>query len=297
MKTDPMREVASALTAATGDTVAHAPAHEVHGGSISRAHRWPCASGSLFVKLADLASQVAFEAEAKGLQELASAKAVRVPRVMAHGAAGGHAYLALEWIELSNAEPRTQSLLGEQLAVVHRVTAGEFGWQCANTIGSTPQRNDPSTDWVAFFRDRRLRYQLDLARSNGHVGALQERGRLLLESMAAFFTSYQPVPSLLHGDLWSGNFAADAAGAPVVFDPAVYYGDREVDIAMTRLFGGFGPEFQAAYQSGWPMDEGAVSRRGLYNLYHLLNHLNLFGGGYGAQARATIDRLLAELGH
>ncbi len=151
----------------------------------------------------------------------------------------------------------------------------------------------PATTGPAFWRDRRLAFQLDRAAENGHGGRLQERGRRLLERVPAFFAGYVPVPSLLHGDLWTGNRAMLADGTPVVFDPAVYYGDREADLAMTRLFGGFGRRFYGAYEAEWPLDAGAASRCDLYNLYHVLNHLNLFGGGYRALAESTIDRLLA----
>jgi len=290
-------EVAGELTRLLDSRVAPAPAERVHGGCISDSYRWESEQGPLFVKLGDPQSAAAFEAEAAGLEELAAADAVRVPRVRANGRTAGTAFLALEWLDLRQATERSETLLGEQLAFQHRSGAATFGWKRDNTIGSTPQHNTPTTDWVAFFRDQRLRIQLDLALANGHAGALQDRGRLLLEAMPAFFTSHRPVPSLLHGDLWGGNFASLADGAPVIFDPAVYYGDREADVAMTRLFGGFGHSFYTAYHAAWPLDQAAGTRRSLYNLYHLLNHLNLFGGSYGEQARSTIDRLLAELGH
>jgi fructosamine-3-kinase len=148
---------------------------------------------------------------------------------------------------------------------------------------------------VAFFRERRLRYQLDLAGRNGYSGRLSPQADELLERLDRFFTDYQPVPSLLHGDLWGGNWAAAAGGEPVIFDPAVYYGDREADLAMTRLFGGFGAGFYAAYEAAWPTDAGARTRGDLYNLYHVLNHVNLFGDGYIPQARAIIRGLLAQL--
>lgn len=290
-------EIAAGLEASLGGRVEPNPARDVHGGCISESYRWESARGALFVKIGAGHNASAFEAEAAGLTELAEAMAVRVPRVLACGCAGAGAFLALEWVDLHPADARAQAQLGEQLAFQHRVGAPTFGWHRNNTIGSTPQPNATSTDWVAFFRDLRLRFQLDLARANGHDGRLQERGARLLELMAAFFTSYRPVPSLLHGDLWGGNFAADDGGAPVIFDPAVYFGDREADIAMTRLFGGFDHAFYTAYQSAWPLDQAAGTRRTLYNLYHVLNHLNLFGGGYREQAASMIDRLLAELGH
>ena len=139
--------------------------------------------------------------------------------------------------------------------------------------------------------------QLDLAERRGASARLLDRGRRLCGIASGLFSSYRPVPSLLHGDLWGGNWATDVSGNPVVFDPAVYFGDREADIAMTRLFGGFGPAFYAAYQSAWPLDPAAGTRRTFYNLYHVLNHFNLFGGGYAGQAEMMVERLLGELGH
>jgi fructosamine-3-kinase len=234
------------------------------------------------------------EAEAAGLQELASAGAVRVPRVLAMGVAGEHAYLALEWIDLGTASASaSQGRLGTELARQHRRTAERFGWHRDNAIGSTPQVNAWSSSWPDFFRDARLRYQLCLAEDNGFGGRLQERGGALLGRVGDFFVDHQPPPSLLHGDLWGGNAGVDANGAPVIFDPAVYYGDREADLAMTRLFGGFSSSFYTAYEAAWPLPPSARSRVGLYNLYHVLNHLNLFGGGYLRQAESIIDRLLA----
>ncbi len=269
----------------------------MHGGCISESYRWESRHEPLFVKVADSARLPMLEAEAAGLNELAQANGVRVPTVRAVGTTGEHAYLALEWIELGAATTASEMRLGEQLAWQHRVSARSFGWHRDNAIGSTQQPNAWSNDWVTFFRERRLGYQLELARRNGHDRQLGPRGTKLLELMGAFFASYQPVPSLLHGDLWGGNWASDAAGNPVLFDPAVYFGDREADIAMTRLFGGFGNAFYTTYHATWPLDQAAGTRRALYNLYHVLNHLNLFGGSYLAQAQWMIDRLLAELGH
>jgi fructosamine-3-kinase len=145
---------------------------------------------------------------------------------------------------------------------------------------------------VRFLAEKRIGFQLDLAARNGHGRTLAADGEALLARLGDFFTDYTPPPSLLHGDLWGGNFAA-VEGEPVIYDPAVYYGDRETDIAMTELFGGFGPEFRAAYAEAWPLDDGYALRRDLYQLYHVLNHLNLFGGGYLSQARALLGRLLA----
>lgn len=249
------------------------------------------------MKLAESGRLPMLAAEAAGLEALARARAVRVPRTMAVAESAGFAFLVLEWIDFGRASDGAEARLGELLARQHRSTSDQFGWQRDNTIGSTPQPNAWAQDWLTFFRERRLRHQLELAREARHGGArLQRRGAQLLERLDELLEGHRPVPSLLHGDLWGGNWAADERGSPVLFDPAVYFGDREADIAMTRLFGGFGDRFYSAYESAWPLDPGARERTALYNLYHVLNHLNLFGGGYLRQAESMIDQLLAALG-
>jgi fructosamine-3-kinase len=212
----------------------------------------------------------------------------------------------MEWLELAPGSSSGDTLLGEQLAAQHRVSAARFGWHRDNTIGSTPQPNAWSEGWVEFLRQRRLGFQLELAASKLRTTSrssvradmrLLERGRLLCESLDVLFEGYRPVPSLLHGDLWSGNYGTAADGQPVIFDPAVYFGDREAELAMTRLFGGFTAAFYSAYEASWPVDNGARVRTTLYNLYHVLNHFNVFGGAYRQQAASMIDELLAEIGH
>ncbi len=203
------------------------------------------------------------------------------------------AFLALEWLDFEGGGRDAE--LGRALAELHRVTGREFGWHRDNTIGTTPQRNATADDWATFFRDRRIAPQLAFAADNGYRGRLQSDGERLLAAIPGLLAGHAPPPSLLHGDLWSGNAARLATGEPVIFDPAVYYGDREADLAMTELFGGFGADFHAAYREAWPIDAGYSLRRTLYNLYHVLNHLNLFGGGYLGQAEAMIRRLLAEV--
>jgi fructosamine-3-kinase len=288
--------VAAALTAALGRAVAPAPAAEVHGGCINRCWRWETRDGPVFVKTAEAARLGMLEAERDGLLELRAAEALRVPVPLALGACQGTTFLALEWIQFGPASSAAEERFGEQLAALHRTRADRYGLGRDNAIGSTPQPNGWSGDWVTFLRERRLGHQLRLAADSGHTGRLQDRGRQLLDVLDVFFATYRPAPSLLHGDLWGGNWGADAAGEPVVYDPAAYYGDREADIAMTRLFGGFGPRFYSSYVAAWPLDQAAGTRRDLYNLYHVLNHLNLFGGAYRAQAEAMIDRLLAAAG-
>ncbi len=288
--------VAREIGALTGTPCRAAPERTVGGGSINRCYHWLTARGALFVKVGPPDVQAAFVAEADGLRELASARALRVPEVLATGAVDAAAFLALEWIERGPAGEACERRLGEGLAALHGVTAPRFGWRRDNTIGRTPQANDWSTDWVEFFGERRLRPQLALAARHGLAALLEERGERLLAALPVLLAGHAPQSSLLHGDLWGGNWLASTAGDPVLFDPAVYYGDRETDLAMTQLFGGFGAAFYGAYRAAAPLPAGAALRAELYNLYHVLNHANLFGGGYAPQARALIDRLLAAAG-
>jgi protein-ribulosamine 3-kinase len=288
--------VAVALGEKLGERFEEGARREIQGGSINRAFEYRGSRTSVFVKVSAAPDALAmFAAEAAGLAALARAQAVRVPRVLMSGAGDEGAFLALEWIAFAPGSRMTDATLGEQLAWQHRCTHDRFGWERDNTIGSTPQRNTWSADWAAFYREHRLGAQLELAARNQAEPAVIEQGWRLCKSIDAFFSDYRPAPSLLHGDLWGGNWGADDDGMPVIFDPAVYYGDREADIAMTRLFGGFGPAFYAAYRSTWPLDAGASVRETLYNLYHVLNHYNLFGGGYLRQAATMIERLLAEV--
>lgn len=274
-----------------------AAARPVTGGSINECFRYESERGPVFVKVAVKDLLPVFEAEAAGLNELRFATALRIPEVLGVGTTDDHALLALEWIDLHPPVKQSSSQLAEQLVSQHRMTQPMFGWQTNNFIGATPQKNEPSTDWVHFWRMHRLGSQLNLAAASGADAHFMERATLLSALMDGFFTSYVPEASLLHGDLWSGNVGVDESGAPVIFDPAVYYGDRECDLAMTRLFGGFDEDFYARYEDRWPLDEGASARIDLYNLYHILNHHNLFGGVYLARAASMVEKLLSDLGH
>lgn len=248
-----------------------------------------------FVKLNQANGLKMFEAEHKGLQEMADTNTIRVPRPLCSGVAANKAYLVMEYIELTSrgADP---GQLGQQLAAMHKVTRDQFGYEIDNTIGSTPQINTLEKDWVTFWQRHRLGYQLQLAARKGGGSNLRRKGEQLMDRFSALFTAYRPRPSLLHGDLWGGNCSGDREGSPVIYDPAVYYGDHETDLAMTELFGGFGQAFYSAYADAFPVDTGYPVRKILYNLYHILNHYNLFGGGYVTQAESMIDQLLAELG-
>jgi protein-ribulosamine 3-kinase len=248
-----------------------------------------------FVKVATGRHADMLASEGDGLRAIGETGTVRVPNVVAAGSEGDRAYLALEWLDLSG--PRDDAALGRALAALHRAAPprgphGErFGWHRDNWIGGTPQSNEWSDDWGAFFRDRRLAPQLTLAVANGFGARVQREGERLLAALPSLLRGHPPEPSLVHGDLWSGNAATLATGEPLVFDPAVYIGDREVDVAMTGLFGGFGAGFLAAYRELMPLDAGYPWRRDAYNLYHLLNHLNLFGASYLAHVERTLARL------
>lgn len=262
----------------------------VGGGDISSAWQVRTDSRGVFLKTGPASALPMFQAEASGLAELKKAHAIRVPEVLGCVSSQTESVLALEWFDFELADAATSHIFGAQLAAQHRFTAERFGWCRDNTIGSTQQRNTWSDDWVEFLADHRLGYQLHLAERNGYTGRLQSEGTRLLREMGGYFDGYWPEASLLHGDLWGGNWAA-ADGEPVVFDPAVYYGDRESDIAMSRLFGGFDDEFYRAYEEAWPMAPGNEQRIALYQLYHVLNHLNLFGNSYLGRALAIMRSL------
>lgn len=213
------------------------------------------------------------------------AAGVRAPEPYAHGIEGAQAYLEMERLELGG--PSDWPALARMIANLHRNTGPEFGWGTNNWIGLSPQKNGWSRDWIGFYRDCRLHPQLQRA-------ALLSDAEPILKNLKRFFANYNPAPSLLHGDLWCGNVGFTREG-PVIYDPAVYYGDRETDLAMTELFGGFPAGFYAAYREAWPLDPGYETRRPLYKLYHLLNHLNLFGPSYLGQVNATLRLLLRSL--
>ena len=264
----------------------------IHGGDINQAWRLELGSYGFFIKLnrADLLPM--FDAERAGLDAIRHSAALRVPEVFMTGQMSGHAFIAMEFIELGGQPDATRFAVA--LAAMHHCFNEQFGFAGDNTIGSTAQLNTFNHDWVDFWRRHRLGFQLELAAQNGFDASLIDGGHRLAGQLDKFFATYQPRPSLLHGDLWGGNQAADTQGNPVVYDPACYYGDHEADLAMMELFGHPGERFFASYAEHFPLDTGYTQRRELYNLYHILNHANLFGGGYGAQARRMIEMLLVQ---
>jgi fructosamine-3-kinase len=287
--------VSAAIGAATRQDFRLAEQTATGGGCINQAYRIRGDDDRQFFLKLNAANRLAgFTSEAAGISEIAATRTICVPQPIAHGIAGAHAFLVLEYLDLN--ERGDAAMLGEQLAALHRCQAKQFGFSQDNFIGSTPQPNAWTDDWLTFWRERRLGFQLALAARNGFGGRLQQYGAQLMDRLEGFFVGHRPAASLLHGDLWGGNHAFLADGTPVIFDPAPYYGDREADLAMTELFGGFGADFHAAYRAAYPLDEGYAARRDLYNLYHILNHANLFGGSYPRQAEQMMQRLLSELG-
>lgn len=284
-----------AIARATGQPFRAARGNAVGGGSISAASVLRGHDGrQFFVKRSRADGRPMFEAEAAGLGELARCRALRVPRAVAIVDSRDDCILVLEHLELGGRP--NGAALGHGVAALHAITAETFGWKMDNFIGHTPQPNPQSGDWPDFFRRYRLAHQRRLAESRGAGRSLLDAVARLEQETARFFADHDPQPSLLHGDLWSGNWGFLAEGAPAVFDPAVYFGDREADLAMMELFGHPGADFFAAYGERLPLDPGYPVRRELYNLYHVLNHFNLFGGSYANQAERMARGLLAELG-
>jgi len=282
-----------AIGRAGGAPFAIARATAATGGCIHSS--WVLESGArrYFAKTNDARFAASFAAEADGLVALAGA-GIRVPRPIAQGAADGAAFLVLEHLPLGRGSDAGFRELGRALARVHAHRGSEFGWHRDNFIGLTAQSNARHASWAEFWRIERLAPQLALAARNGHRGAVQSLGERVVEAVPRLLAGHAPAPSLLHGDLWGGNAGFLRDGTPVVFDPAVYYGDAEADLAMTDLFGGFPASFYEGYSEVSPIGAGYRARRVLYNLYHVLNHLNLFGEGYRAQAEQMLARLLAD---
>ena len=285
--------IASQIEAHVNHSITIKDIQPVSGGCINVAFILQTEQARYFIKLNQANMLAMFEAEYAGLKEIDQTNTIKVPQPLLSGVAGDNAFLVLDMLPLSALTPQTDKQLGEQLARLHQLKYAQFGWHQDNTIGSTPQINTFSDNWVFFWQHYRLGFQLSLAAKNGGSAQLIDSGQRLNEGLAYFFSDYQPHASLLHGDLWGGNASATAQQA-VIYDPACYYGDREADLAMTELFGGFSTHFYTAYNATFPLDAGYRVRKNLYNLYHILNHFNLFGSGYQGQAQQMIDGLLAE---
>lgn len=277
----------------TGTPFRVASSKMIGGGCI---HDARCLTGedgrSFFVKQNSRSLLESFEAEAFALKRMADTRTIRVPEPVGTAEADGQAVLILEFLEMGGSRSRDWHRMGGDLARLHKAQADQFGWNHDNWIGSTPQRNGWEEKWTDFYAKYRLGPQVRWARERGQrLDGAEE----LMNSLPAFFKDYDPSPSLLHGDLWAGNADFLDDGTPVIFDPAAYYGDPEADLALTELFGGYPSAFYAGYESVSPIDAGYRVRKELYNLYHVLNHHNIFGGGYGSQAAAMIRRLVHSM--
>ncbi|HSR52521.1 MAG TPA: fructosamine kinase family protein [Acidobacteriota bacterium] len=278
--------VERAIAEATGKRAAIKQSTGVGGGCINSARRIELEDGrQFFLKSNSDPLPGMFEREAEGLKALGeAAQELRVPEVVAVGGGekGVAHFIVMEYIATGHPAGDFFRRLGRGLARLHEDSAAErFGFEHDNYIGSTPQPNGWTDDWVHFFRDKRLRHQLELAGEKGHADSQMRRlGERLLDRLGDYIDQPEEAPCLLHGDLWSGNYLCDDLGRPVLIDPAAYYGRGEADLAMTRLFGGFDSGFYAAYHEIRPKQDGHQARNDIYQLYHLLNHLNLFGTSY-----------------
>ena len=264
----------------------------ISGGDIHSAYRLHTAEKDYFLKLNQATALPLFESDADSLKAIAASHTIDCPQPLQLGTFDNHAYLLMEFLPLTAQGDDFQR--GQAVAMMHHSLnpTGQFGWHQDNFIGHTPQPNHWHDDWVTFYAEQRLRPQLQLAQQNGASRQLLKLGEQLIDQLSQFFTPYTPAPSLLHGDLWSGNSAFLTDGTPVVYDPACYYGDRETDLAMTELFGGFSQAFYDGYHQTFPIDAGYPQRKPLYQLYHILNHFNLFGGHYQQQALHIMQSLL-----
>ena len=280
--------VIAKLSDSTGTEVQLLSTHPLSGGCINQAFKLHTNTGDYFIKWNDAQAYPGmFEAEAKGLQLLSEARCIAIPDVLHEGLAATDSFLLLSYVEEGNKAPGFWDRFGTSLARLHQNSHSHFGLDHANYIGSLPQSNRPQELWTDFFVLERLEPQLQQAVDNGVLSTYEvRRFQLLFEKLEDLVP--KEVPALLHGDLWSGNFLVNHLGAPVLIDPAVYYGHREMDLAMTRLFGGFSPDFYHAYQQAFPPEKGWEERMDLCNLYPLLVHVNLFGGGYAGQVSAIL---------
>ena len=281
-------EIARTITQTTGQEFAIADTSSVSGGCINQGYKISSDKAEYFVKLNDASQIEMFIAEAIGLKQMYATQTITVPQPICYGTAASSSYIVLEWLDLVRGSDRSYREMGRQLAAMHREgTAERFGWERNNTIGSTPQINTQTDNWADFFAEQRIGYQLKLAKRRG--GSFPDK---VVNAVRDKLADRQPQASLIHGDLWSGNAAIAADGSPVILDPATYYGDRETDLAMTELFGGFPAAFYDGYNEAWQLDSGYQQRKSIYNLYHVLNHFNLFGGGYANQAKRIIEQII-----
>lgn len=286
------RQIINAVAEALGWNAGKVRSQPVSGGSIAGSWRLDGDGESVFVKTMSASQTSILDAERDGLERLTATGAIRTPSVLGFGDAGDTAWLALEWLELTPLGRRGNTALGRQLSDLHRCRADKHGLEIDNFIGATAQPNAQTPDWTTFLFERRLGFQIELLAERERDFSRDHTARLKA-AWQRRSSDYAPEPSLLHGDLWGGNAAMLGDKQPVLFDPAVHFGDRECDLAMADLFGGFDRTFFETYAAEWPLAAGWQDRRRFYKLYHLLNHANLFGGHYVSASRHLVDELAA----
>ena len=277
---------------ASGESILSA--YPVGGGCISEAFKIDTKSGrSLLLKINPSVPPDMFVKEANGLNELQKAGAIKIPEVIAVDSS----FILIEFISPSSKSKHFFEDFGRKFALLHRYSRESFGFYENNYIGSTPQINaaniEEESDWIKFYFNKRILYQYKLVEKNDFATPELTSGISKIENkIGQILSGLNENPSLLHGDLWSGNFIVDETGNACLIDPAVYYGNREADLAMTKLFGGFAPEFYASYNEYFPLEEGYEYRENIYKLYHVMNHLNLFGMAYYPQTLFLIKYYL-----
>ncbi|MGV2829770.1 fructosamine kinase family protein [Myxosarcina sp. GI1(2024)] len=284
------QQITKEITQATQKPFEIENTRSVGGGCINQSYRISGNGSSYFVKINRATQLEMFIAEAVGLQQMYDTQTITVPKPICWGTVNDSCFLVLQWLDLGSGNGKAWELMGSQLAAMHQKgTSDRFGWERNNTIGSTPQINTWSDNWADFFAEHRIGYQLKLAKRKG--GSFPDTNEVVA-AVREKLADRKPEASLVHGDLWSGNAAITSDGKPVILDPATYYGDREVDLGMTEVFGGFPAAFYRGYNQTWQLDSGYQQRKTIYNLYHILNHFNIFGGGYGSQAQRMIRQIL-----
>lgn len=284
------KEVETILKQELGSSIQLLAYPPTPGGDINQAWQLKTNQGNFFLKTNKPQLEIIFQQEQLALDIIKASNTLLCPKPINFGKTDNFSWLLMEFIELTS--QGDDYLRGQQLAQMHQVTSDKFGWQADNFIGRTPQYNSYSDNWLDFYANQRLKPQLNFAQQNAASTLLLDSGYQLIEELDKFFINYTPLPSLLHGDLWGGNSAFTTSGHPIIYDPASYYGDRETDLAMTEMFGGFSSNFYQGYNSVYPLDQGYKTRKDLYNLYHLLNHFNLFGGHYEQSSIRVIQQLL-----
>ena len=282
--------VAKLLSDIYSDEVHILDASYVGGGDINDARKIKTTAGTFFVKINSAARYPAmFEKEARGLKLLSAAGVIDVPQVVGFGEEGQDAFLVLHYIESGVRKSGFWQDFGKKMALLHQNTQPYFGLDHDNYIGSLPQSNRQHQSWPDFFREERLLPQIKMAHRKGLIDAS------FINMFDRFFSRLPALfpdepPALVHGDLWGGNYMVSQNGDPVIIDPAVYYGHREIDLGMSQLFGGFDPAFYAAYHEHYPLHPGWQERLDYCNLYPLMVHVNLFGGGYVGSVRQILKR-------